>query len=151
MKCAKTLTVPHTGMAITIDLGGVMAGIPQQSRLRQRLSLLALHDVYAKPSPSWSGPLFRAAQREGGKMVITFDHAAGLTASSGELQGSPSPAPIKSSSGPKRRSPMAKSSSGATKCVNPRPCATHGRRNPNGNLVNAARLPASPFRTDDWK
>ena len=84
----RALALPRTGMAVTIDLGGATAGHPtNKAEFARRLSLVALHDVYRQPLAEWSGPLFRSARREGQTIVIGFDHAAGLQASSGELRG----------------------------------------------------------------
>ena len=75
-------------MAITIDLGGPTAGHPtNKAEFAWRLSRLALHDVYHQPLAEWSGPLFRSADRHGDKIAVTFAHAAGLKASSGDLKG----------------------------------------------------------------
>src|SRR3954462_15836180 len=84
----RTLTVPHTCMAITLDLGGVTAGHPtNKADFAARLSRVVLHDVYAQPGDLWTGPLFRSAQTDGGKMTVTFDQSTGLKPASGELQG----------------------------------------------------------------
>jgi sialate O-acetylesterase len=147
----KTLAVPRTGMAITIDLGGEKAGHPtNKADFAARLSLLVLHDVYAQPIAIWSGPLFRTAQREGGKMVLTFDHANGLKAAAGEIEGF-------SIAGSDQKFVWAKTSVVDGKVIVradavPEPVAVRygWAANPKCNLVNGAGLPASPFRTDDW-
>lgn len=154
----QALTVPGTAMAVTIDLGGVAAGHPtNKADFAHRLALLALHDVYAKPLPVWSGPLFRSVQRDGSNLVITFDHATGLkarpeaTGKAGELNGF-------AIAGPDRKFVWASAridhdrvivSSAAV----PEPVAVRyaWASNPIGNLVNAGDLPASPFASDDGK
>jgi sialate O-acetylesterase len=148
----KALDVPRTGMAITIDLGGEKAGHPtNKTDYAARLSRLLLHDVYARPIDLWSGPLFRSARRDGAKMTLTFDHAAGLRAKDGELKGF-------AIAGDDQKFVWAK-----TEIVGDRVILTSDAirapaavrygwaGNPTCNLVNAAGLPASPFRTDDWK
>ena len=147
----KTLSTPRTGMAVTIDLGGEKAGHPtNKSAYAGRLSRLALHDVYRQPIAIWCGPIFRAAQRDGDKMTITFDHAAGLKAASGELKGF-------AIAGDDRKFVWAETrivgeqvivSSPAVKA--PAAVRYGWAANPTCNLVNAAALPASPFRTDAW-
>ncbi len=99
----------------------------------------------------WSGPLFRAAQRDGGKMVVAFDHAGGLKAVSGELTGF-------AIAGSDRKFVWAKTKVEHDKVIVwsddvPEPAAVRyaWAANPKCNLVNATGLPASPFRTDDWK
>lgn len=145
------LHVPRTGMAITIDLGGVNAGHPtNKAECGRRLALLALHDVYNRPIAIWSGPLFRQARREDGRMILSFDHATGLKAKSGELRGF-------AIAGADRKFVWADAKvEGSTVVVsNPAIKEPAGVRygwaaNPTCNLVNAAGLPASPFRTDNW-
>jgi len=48
---------------------------------------LALHDVYEQIHPHLVRSALPLAQRDGDKMVLTFDHGTGLKASSDELQG----------------------------------------------------------------
>jgi sialate O-acetylesterase len=147
----KTLAVPRTGMAITIDLGGKKEGHPtNKADFAARLSPLVLHDVYGKPIPIWSGPLFRSAQREGDRMVIAFDHAEGLKAASGELTGF-------AIAGADQKFVWATAAIAdgkvivSSKAVREPAAVRYGwAANPKCNLVNAAGLPASPFRTDDW-
>ena len=148
----KTLRVPRTGMAITIDLGGVTAGHPtNKADFAARLSRLVLHDVYAQPIAIWSGPLFRSAAREGDRMVLTFDHATGLKAVAGELEGF-------AITGDDQKFVWAKAMIDGGKVIvwsdavrAPAAVRYGWAANPKGNLVNGAGLPASPFRTDDWQ
>ena len=147
----RTSSVPHTGMAITIDLGGETAGHPTNKQaFAHRLALVVLHDVYQQPIALWSGPLLRDAQREGERMILTFDHAAGLAAKTGELRGF-------AIAGDDRKFVWAEAhvEGGVVVAQNAavkKPVAVRysWSTNPVGNLVNAAGLPASPFRTDDW-
>ncbi|MBI3881927.1 MAG: exo-alpha-sialidase [Verrucomicrobia bacterium] len=147
----KTLSVPRTGMAITIDLGGEKAGHPTNKvDFAARLSPLALHDVYGKSIPIWSGPLFRSAQRDDEKMALTFDHATGLKFSNSEPQGF-------AIAGSDKNFVWAKAKLDGEKVIvwsdtvrEPAAVRYAWAANPKGNLVNAAGLPASPFRTDDW-
>lgn len=148
----KALDVPRTGMAITIDLGGVKAGHPtNKAAFAGRISPLLLHDVYAKPVAEWSGPLFRSARQDGGAMVLTFDHARGLKAASGDLQGF-------AIAGADRKFVWAEARIAGDKVIvsnasvrDPAAVRYGWAANPKCNLVNGAGLPASPFRTDDWE
>jgi len=148
----RTLSVARTGMAITIDLGGEKAGHPTNKQdFAARLSLLVLHDVYGKNIPIWSGPLFRSAQRDGGKMILAFDHASGLSAASGELQGF-------AIAGNDQKFVWAKAKIDGGKVIvwsdavrEPAAVRYGWAANPKCNLVNGAGLPASPFRSDDWR
>ena len=148
----KTLSVPRTGMAITIDYGGVKDGHPtNKADFAARLSPLALHDVYGKNIPIWSGPLFRAVQRDGEKMVLTFDHATGLKASSGELQGFAIAGGDQKFVWAKAKIDGGKVTVWSDAVGEPAAVRYAWAANPKCNLVNAAGFPASPFRTDDWK
>jgi sialate O-acetylesterase len=148
----RTLAVPHTGMAITIDLGGEKAGHPvNKADFAARLSPPVLHDVYGKDIPEWSGPLFRSAQRDGDRMVLTFDHATGLRALSGELQGFAIAGSDKKFVWTEAKIEDGKVIVRSDSVREPSAVRYAWAGNPKCNLVNAADLPASPFRTDDWK
>jgi hypothetical protein len=106
----------------------------------QRLALWALRDVYGQQITA-SGPLPLSARYKQGKVVIRFAHGKGLqTANAASLQGfslngaSPVPAQI-------RNNKIIISS--PTK-----PEAVYYGWQPysNGNLLNAAQLPASTFK-----
>ena len=84
-------------------------------------------------------------------MVLTFDHADGLKAASGEVSGF-------AIAGDDQKFVWADAQvvNGQVIVSNDRvkePVAVRygWAGNPKCNLVNAAGLPASPFRTDDWK
>ena len=84
-------------------------------------------------------------------MVLTFDHANGLKAAAGELKGF-----AIAGSDKKFVWAEAKIADGKvivrSEAVKEPAAVRYGwAANPNCNLVNAAGLPASPFRTDDWK
>ncbi len=147
----RTLAVPNTAMAITIDMGGVKEGHPtNKADYAHRLALLALHDVYKQPAEEWTGPLFRSAKTGDGTMVIEFDHGAGLKAAAGELKGF-------AIAGADQKFVWAEAKIVDDHVVVsaasvPQPVAVRygWAGNPHCNLINAAGLPASPFRTDDW-
>lgn len=148
----RALSLPNTAMAVSIDLGGVTEGHPtNKDTYARRLSLLALHDVYHQPGDGWCGPIYRASNREGERMAITFDHATGLKAVSGDIEGF-------AIAGSDQKFVWARASvvddrvlvwSDAVK--EPAAVRYGWAANPKCNLVNAAGLPASPFRTDGWK
>lgn len=147
----RTLSMPNTGMAITIDLGGERDGHPMnKSDFAARLSPLVLHDVYQMDIPIWSGPLFRSAQCEGTTMTLTFDHASGLRAASGELQGFAIASADQKFVWAKARVENDKVTVWSDAIPEPAAVRYGWAGNPPCNLVNAAGLPASPFRTDDW-
>lgn len=148
----RTLAVPHTSMAITIDLGGEINGHPtNKADYARRLSTLVLHDVYQKAIALPTGPLFKTATAEQGRMILAFDYADGLKAKAGELEGF-------AIAGADGKFVWATANIEDGKVIVwsdqvAEPAAVHYSfaGMPKGNLVNAANLPASPFRTDDWK
>ena len=145
----QALALPRTGMAITMDIGDPTQGHPtNKAAFAARLTPLALHDVYAKPVAEWSGPLFRSAKREGNRIVITFAHADGLKAASGELKGfaiAGSDQKFVWATAKVEKDRVVVSSDAV-----PEPAAVRygWAANPKCNLVNGAGFPASPFRTD---
>jgi sialate O-acetylesterase len=147
----RTLSVPHTGMAITIDLGGENAGHPTNKEdFAARLSPVVLHDVYKKDIPAFSGPVFRSAKRDGDKMVVTFEHADGLKAKSGELEGFAIAGSDQKFVWARAMIEDGKVIVGSESVREPAAVRYAYATNPKGNLVNGANLPASPFRSDDW-
>lgn len=148
----RTLAVPHTSMAITMDLGGEVNGHPtNKSDYAKRLSTIVLHDVYQNQIVLPTGPLFKSATIEKNQMILTFDYAEGLKAKAGELEGFA----IAGADG-KYLWASAKIEGGKVivwndKITDPKAVHYSFAGMPKGNLVNAANLPASPFRTDDWK
>ena len=144
----RALSVPRTSMAITIDLGGEKSGHPtNKADYARRLSTVVLHDVYQKAIALSTGPLFRSAVIKDGKMVLAFDHAEGLAAKSGSLEGF-----AIAGDDEKFVWANAKIEGGCVivwhdQVPQPKSVCYAWAANPKGNLVNAAGLPASPFRT----
>ncbi len=74
----KTLELPKTGMAITIDIGDRKDIHPaNKQEVGRRLSLWALGTVYGRPVPAVSGPLPAGASVNGNAMAVSFRHADG--------------------------------------------------------------------------
>ncbi|HHM13062.1 MAG TPA: sialate O-acetylesterase, partial [Planctomycetaceae bacterium] len=71
----KALSVPHTGMAVTVDIGNVKDIHPRNKQeVGRRLALWALARTYGKPIAVYSGPLYRKMEVEGNKVRLFFDH-----------------------------------------------------------------------------
>lgn len=143
--------VPHTGLTVAIDVGQPDDIHPtRKQEVGDRLALWALATVYGRDLV-FSGPMYKSMQIEGDKVRLTFDHATGLRPDGdGELQGF-------EVAGEERTFHRAKAEIiGDAVVVSstevPAPVAVrYGWANsPVCNLENAADLPASPFRTDDW-
>jgi sialate O-acetylesterase len=147
-----TLHEPHTGMAVIIDIGDTNDIHPRDKvDVGHRLAVWALAQTYHQ-SLEYSGPLYDSYTIEGDRVRIRFKHGAGLKTSDGQ---SPKSFAI---AGADQKfywadaridgETIVVSSSKATKPVAVRYAWAD---NPEVNLYNAVNLPASPFRTDDWK
>lgn len=149
----KTLDVPNTALAVIIDLGDWNDIHPLNKKdVGQRLALAAQKLAYGE-ALVYSGPLFEEMKIKGNKAVLSFRHVGGgLMAKGGALGGFAicgqdgrfvwATAQIKGDE-------IIVSSSSVKKPV----AVRYGwADNPNqANLYNQEGLPASPFRTDDWK
>ncbi len=73
-----TLTVPHTGMAVAIDLGEWNDIHPlNKSDVGKRLALRAMKVVYSEKNLVASGPICKTVKRKDGKLILTFSHVGG--------------------------------------------------------------------------
>ena len=150
---AQTLALqePNTGMAVITDIGDPVDIHPRNKQdVGLRLALNALAQTYGQPV-EYSGPMYKAMQVEGGTIRICFDHVAGgLIAKDGKLPGF-------AIAGEDKHFVWAEARiDGDSVVVStpqvPAPVAVRyaWEDNPPCSLYNAAGLPASPFRTDDW-
>jgi len=146
----QTLTLPHTGQALAIDLGLPDDIHPTNKQdVGRRLALLAKNRVYHTTVDD-TGPTFASCAREGTALRVRFTSASGLIAhdkpvQSLELAGAdksfrPATAKIDREtllvSAPDVRDPVA---------------VRYAWKNaPEANLYNGAGLPAVPFRSDTW-
>ncbi len=146
--------VPKTGIVVTTDIAPDATNIHPLDKLDvgQRLARWALAKTYHEKGIVYSGPLYRSMEVKGDKAIIHFDFAGeGLMKKGKKLrdfviagedhQFVPATAEIQDSTvvvySPKVEHPEAVRM-GFTNTAMP-------------NLFNKAGLPASPFRTDDWK
>lgn len=151
----KTLSVANTGMAVATDLADAnVSDIHPKNKqeVGRRLALWALAKTYGKKI-EYSGPLYNGMKIEGNKIILSFQHVdGGLVAKGGELKGFtiagkdqkfvPAKAVIKDKNviveSSEIKKPLAVRyawTDVTTQC----------------NFYNAADLPASPFRTDNWR
>jgi len=148
----KTLELPHTGMAVTVDIGNVRNIHPKNKQdTGKRLALWALGTTYGKDLV-YSGPLFRSMKIDGDQARLSFSHVGGgLVARDGQ--------PLRDfeiAGGDRQFMPATATIEGDTLVVRSeavaKPVAVrygwYDAAQP--NLSNQAGLPASPFRTDDW-
>jgi len=149
----KTLTLPQTGMAITIDLGDAKDIHPKNKQdVGKRLSYWALGTVYGKKVPATSGPLPAGSTIKGEAITVSFRHTNGglKSITGGPLTG------FEIASADQQWKPAEAKIDGETVIVSSaevaRPVAVRyaWKDWPDYSLANGAGLPASPFRTDDW-
>lgn len=76
----KCLKIPHTGMAVTIDVGEYNDLHPQNKKaVGERLALAAINKVYGEEI-IFSGPIYRKKEIQDHKIILSFDHVGrGLT------------------------------------------------------------------------
>ena len=149
----KTLALPKTGMAITIDIGEQKNIHPKNKQeVGRRLSLWALGEVYGKKVESTSGPLPAGHEIRGSEVVLKFSHTdGGLAAKEGELKGFLIAGEDKQWKPAKARIEGGNVIVSSAEIAKPVAVRYAWQDWPDCNLVNGAGLPASPFRTDDWK
>ncbi len=141
----------NAGLAVTIDLGEAHnLHPPRKAEIGQRLAMLALGKVYHLPL-EYSGPTFVEARMEDRAMRLKFVHADGLAArDGGAVLGF-------AVAGPDRKFFPATAIISGNNITVSSPSVLHPAAvryawagNPQCNLINGARLPAEPFRTDNW-
>jgi sialate O-acetylesterase len=150
----KTLSVPNTAMAVTIDIGEWNDIHPlDKLDVGRRLALAAEGVAYGDTAVVYSGPAFQSMSRGGDKIILSFSSVGGgLVAKGGRS--------LKyfAIAGADRKFVWAHATIEGDKVVVssdqvPTPVAVRyaWADDPEGaNLYNKEGLPASPFRTDDW-
>jgi sialate O-acetylesterase len=146
----KTLKLPKTGMAVTLDIGDPKNIHPtNKQEVGRRLAQWALGTIYDKKVET-SGPLPAKHEVKDGAIIVSFTHADGLTAKGGELKEFVIAGEDKQWQPAKARIEDGKVivSSDAV----PKPVAVRyaWKDNPEATLFNGAGIPATQFRTDDW-
>lgn len=135
---------PQVGMAIYTEHTTGMLHPPQKREAGERLALAARALVYGEKI-EYSGPLFESARREGNEVILRFQHAAGLTARYGPLR------QFEAAGEDEKFEPIQGRIEGETVRLTvanrkgPLTIRYAHREWPDGNLFNAAGLPASPF------
>ncbi len=148
----KTLELPKTGMAITIDIGDEKDIHPKNKQdVGRRLAAWALGTVYGQKVAT-SGPLPAGHQVRGSEVVLSFKHTdGGLIAKGGELKG------FVIAGADQQWKPAQARIEGdqvivtSTDVKQPTAVRYAWENWPTCNLYHGAGLPASPFRTDTGK
>lgn len=151
----QTLSVPNTGMAVTIDIGASNDIHPRNKQdVGKRLAAIALNNTYQK-TQEYSGPLYQSMKITGNKIELTFSHAAnGFMAKDkyGYIKGF-------EIAGADQQFHFAQVQVAGDKLIVysdkvPAPVAVRyawADDMPEANLYNKEGFPAVPFRTDTWK
>lgn len=148
-----TLAVPHTGMAVTVDISNTKNIHPTNKQdVGKRLALWALAQVYGQKDLVYSGPLYKSMKVDGNKIRLTFDHSgSGLASRDGE------PLTWFTIAGDDKNFVEAEAKIAGNEIVVSsqsveKPVAVRFAWNQDAepNLSNKEGLPASPFRTDKW-
>jgi sialate O-acetylesterase len=150
----KALSVPNTGMAVTIDIGEWNDVHPLNKKdVGKRLALAAQKVAYGDEEVVYSGPLYKSMEVDGSKIILTFTNiGSGLIAKGGDK--------LKhfAIAGVDKKFVWAEAKIIGDKVIvwndniiNPVAVRYAWAGNPDGaNLYNKEGLPASPFRTDDY-
>jgi sialate O-acetylesterase len=151
----KTLTLsPNTGMCVTTDITNINDIHPKNKQdVGKRLGLWALANTYGQKDLVYSGPLYDSSEIEGDKIRIKFKHVGG-----GLVAKDDKPLTHFQIAGEDQKFVDAKANiDGDTIVVSSeavsKPTAVRfaWQAIAEPNFGNKAGLPASPFRTDDWK
>ncbi len=146
------LSLPNTGMAVTIDIGEASDIHPRNKQdVGLRLALGAEAMVHGMDQPH-SGPVYRTMAVEENKIRLRFDHAyGGLKAKGDALKGF-------AIAGQDSKFVWADAKIDGNDVLvwskdiqQPVAVRYAWADNPICNLYNGADLPASPFRTDEWR
>jgi sialate O-acetylesterase len=145
-----TLSVPHTGMAVAVDIGDETNIHPNNKQdVGKRLERIAMAQVYGRQE-TFSGPIFAHLDIKNGKAICSFQHTDnGLkTRDGGKLVGF-------TICGPDKKFVPADAVISGNTVVVSRPSVSQPLAvryawacNPPNNLDNGVGLPASPFRSD---
>ncbi len=158
----KALTLPNTGMAVTIDIGEEENIHPfNKIDVSGRLFAAARHVAYGEDIV-YSGPIYKDMKIEGNKVIISFDHigsgliAREITIGENELKSS-SLQGFVICNDDKKFIPARARIKGNTivlsspKITNPIAVRYAWTGFPIANLGNKEEFPASPFRTDQFE
>ena len=148
-----TLSLPNTGMVVTMDIGNPADIHPRNKwEVGRRLALWALARTYGRSDLVCSGPLYRESKVEGKRIRLAFDNGAGWIHSEDE-----SLTHFTIAGADRVFHPAEARIDGTTIVVwsdaVPTPAAVRyawGAAD-QPSLANGVGLPAPSFRTDDWE
>jgi sialate O-acetylesterase len=147
----KSLSIPNTGMAVTMDIGNIENIHPGNKKsVGKRLAAWALNKDYGINIP-YSGPIYKEMRIEGGKAILSFDYGQGL-----ELKPRDGKNNFQIASADKVFYDAEVKVDGNELIISSKeviePAAVRYCWGDilEGTLFNQERLPASSFRTDSW-
>jgi sialate O-acetylesterase len=144
--------IPHTGLAVTIDVGDPDDLHPHRKReVGERLALWALGTTYQE-AIEYSGPLYEGMTIAGNEARLRFSHVGlGLEArGDAELQGFAVAGADTKFHWATARIEGDQVAVSSPEVANPVAVRYAWGDSPRCNLFNKNGLPASPFRSDDW-
>jgi len=146
---------PKVGLAVTIDIGEADEIHPRNKfDVGRRLSRWALADIYGVIDLS-SGPIFESSLIDEATMEISFENVgSGLKTMNGGILSGFTIAGIDRRFYPATAVIVGRDKIAVHSEDVPFPTAVRyawGENPKDANLINNERLPASPFRTDDWE
>jgi len=151
---AMTLSLPHTGMAVTTDIGDAADIHPKNKKdVGRRLAAIALHDVYGVAG-EYTGPVYPSMKKVSKGMLMSFSHTGSrwlVKDKYGYIKGF-------EIAGADKKFHFAKATLEGDKIrvwsdAVADPVAVRynwADEAGEGNLYNKELFPAAPFRTDSW-
>ena len=147
----KTLKVSNTGMAVTTDIGNGEDIHPKNKQdVGARLANIALAKVY-NTKIDYSGPLYKACVIKANVVTLDFDFNENIKARDDRLKGFSIAGSDQKFYWAEAKIVNGKVEVYSQEVPNPVAVRYNWADNPIGNLTNGSGLPASSFRTDDWK
>ena len=151
----QNLSIPNTAMVVAIDNANPekMEDVHPKNKqdIGYRLALPALNNIYKVKTP-YSGPIYDKMEVVGNSIKIYFKHVeGGLTIKGENLKGFAIAAEDKKFVWADAKIVGNSIIVSSAEVINPKAVRYRWGANPPISLYNTAQLPASPFRTDDWK
>jgi sialate O-acetylesterase len=146
------ISVPKTGMAVTMDIGNLTDIHPKNKQeVGRRLGLWALANDYGRTELVFSGPIYKSMQVEKNTIRLWFNHiGSGLIARDGELTNFTIAGNDKVFVDATAKIENDTVVVFSEKVLNPVAVRFAFSNTAMPNLFNKEGLPASPFRSDDW-
>ncbi len=149
----KCLSVPNTGMAVTMDLVDNINDIHPKNKLDvgKRLALWALDKTYGKSGESFSGPVYTDMKISGNELILSFQYAERALKLVSNANNNFTIAGADRVFYPATVKVMGEKLVLYSRKVNKPVAARYAFTNTSqATFFNASGLPAPSFRTDNW-